>query len=298
MQQIADWLKTLGLSEYAERFAESDIDTSVLCDLTDQDLKELGVSLGHRRKMLRAIAELAGVAPTSPQPALTEPTKSQDTAERRQVTVMFSDLVGSTALAGRMDPEDLREIISAYQKCVAETVRRLGGFVAKYLGDGVLVYFGHPQAHEDDAERSVRAGLELIEAVGGLKLSTPLQTRVGIATGLVVVGDVIGSGEAQERGIVGEIEQLSCTLGNDDRVRLGDPLQTRCEVRRGVGQRQRPAKAKWCPCRERQALASHGSRRRCLSASLPSRTLVTLLLLPSAHRQRVLSDHQPNGACG
>ena len=203
--------KTLGMSEYAERFAESDIDTSVLRDLTDQDLKELGVSLGHRRKMLRAIAELAGVAPTSPQPALTEP-KSQDTAERRQVTVMFSDLVGSTALSARMDPEDLREVISAYQKCVAETVRRFGGFVAKYMGDGVLVYFGYPQAHEDDAERAVRAGLELIAAVTGLKTRAPLQTRVGIATGLVVVGDLIGSGEAQERGIVGETPNLAARL--------------------------------------------------------------------------------------
>jgi class 3 adenylate cyclase/predicted ATPase len=211
MQQIADWLKTLGMSEYAERFAESDIDTSVLRDLTDQDLKELGVSLGHRRKMLRAIAELAGVAPTSPQPALTEP-KPQDNAERRQVTVMFSDLVGSTALSARMDPEDLREVISAYQKCVAETVRRFGGFVAKYMGDGVLVYFGYPRAHEDDAERSVRAGLELIAAVTSLKSPVPLQTRVGIATGLVVVGDLIGSGEAQERGIVGETPNLSARL--------------------------------------------------------------------------------------
>ncbi len=120
MQQIADWLEKLGMSEYARRFADSDIDTSVLRDLTDQDLKELGVSLGHRRKMLRAIAELADAAPTSPKPALTEP-KPQDTAERRQVTVMFSDLVGSTALSARMDPEDLREVISAYQKCVAES---------------------------------------------------------------------------------------------------------------------------------------------------------------------------------
>ena len=114
--------------------------------------------------------------------------------------MMFSDLVGSTALSARMDPEDLREVISAYQKCVAETVQRFGGFVAKYMGDGVLVYFGYPQAHEDDAERAVRAGLELIQAVGALKSSAPLQTRVGIATGLVVVGDLIGSGEAQERG--------------------------------------------------------------------------------------------------
>ena len=211
MQQIADWLKTLGLSEYAERFAESDIDISVLRDLTDQDLKELGVSLGHRRKMLRAIAELPGVAPTSPQPALTEP-KRQDTAERRQVTVMFSDLVGSTALAARMDPEDLREVISAYQKCVAETVRRFGGFVAKYMGDGVLIYFGYPQAHEDDAERAVRAGLELIAAVTALKTRVSLQTRVGIATGIVVVGDLIGSGEAQERGILGETPNLAARL--------------------------------------------------------------------------------------
>jgi class 3 adenylate cyclase len=194
MQQIADWLKTLGMSEYAERFAENRIDFSVLGDLTDQDLKDLGVVLGDRRKMLRAIAELAGAAPTSPQPALTE-SKPQDTAERRQVTVMFSDLVGSTAMSARMDAEDLREIISAYQKCVTETVRRFGGFVAKYMGDGVLIYFGYPQAHEDDAEQAVRAGVELIAGVTALKSPVPMQTRVGIATGLVVVGDLrIGRG--------------------------------------------------------------------------------------------------------
>jgi class 3 adenylate cyclase len=126
--------------------------------------------------------------------------------------VMFSDLVGSTALSARMDPEDLREVISAYQKCVAETVRRFGGFVAKYLGDGVLVYFGYPQAHEDDAERAVKAGLELVAAVGSLKTSTPPQTRVGIATGLVVVGDLIGSGAAQEQAIVGETPNLAARL--------------------------------------------------------------------------------------
>ena len=168
MPQISDWLETLGMSEYAQRFAENRIDFSVLRDLTDQDLKDLGVVLGDRRKMLRAIAELAGAVTASPPPAFSEP-KSQDTAERRQVTVMFSDLVGSTALSARMDPEDLREVISAYQKCVAETVQRFGGFVAKYMGDGVLVYFGYPQAHEDDAERAVRAGLELVAAVGDLK---------------------------------------------------------------------------------------------------------------------------------
>jgi len=125
---------------------------------------------------------------------------------------MFFDLVGSTALSARMDPEDLRELISAYQKCVAETVQRLGGFVAKYMGDGVLVYFGYPQAHEDDAERAVRAALELVAVVGALKTHASLQTRVGIATGLVVVGDLIGSGASQEQAIVGETPNLAARL--------------------------------------------------------------------------------------
>ena len=217
MQQIADWLEKLGMSEYAERFVENDIDIDALNELTDQDFDRLGVSLGHRRRMLRAIRELG----SSPIAAVTErqisaPTAPEqvpkDTAERRQVTVLFSDLVGSTALAGRMDPEDLREIISAYQKCVAETVQRFGGFVAKYMGDGVLVYFGYPQAHEDDAERAVRAGLKLIAAVGSLRGAAPLQTRVGIATGLVVVGDLIGSGAAQEQAVVGETPNLAARL--------------------------------------------------------------------------------------
>jgi class 3 adenylate cyclase/predicted ATPase len=211
MQQIAEWLEKLGMSEYAERFAENDIDIAVLRHLTDQDLKEIGVSLGHRRKMLAAISEVAAATATEPKVFEPEP-KPRDTAERRQVTVMFSDLVGSTALAGRMDPEDLREVISAYQNCVAGTVQRFGGFVAKYMGDGVLVYFGYPQAHEDDAERAVRAGLELVSAVTALKTHAALQTRVGMATGLVVVGDLIGSGEAQERGIVGETPNLAARL--------------------------------------------------------------------------------------
>ena len=166
---IDGWLRGIGLAQYAEMFRANDIDIELLGRLTNDDLKDIGVvSLGHRKKLLEAIAELAGAVPASPQPALIEP-KAHDAAERRQVTVMFSDLVGSTALSARMDPEDLREVISAYQKCVAETVRRFGGFVAKYMGDGVLVYFGYPQAHEDDAERAVRAGLELIAAVSALK---------------------------------------------------------------------------------------------------------------------------------
>jgi class 3 adenylate cyclase len=162
--------------------------------------------------MLRAIRELGGIAPSAPQPVLAGAIP-QDTAERRQVTVVFSDLVGSTALSARMDPEDLREVISAYQKCVAETVQRFGGYVAKFMGDGVLIFFGYPQAHEDDAERAVRAGLQVVAAVGDLKTTrAPLQTRVRIATGLVVVGDLIGSGEAQERGIVGETPNLAARL--------------------------------------------------------------------------------------
>ena len=126
MQQIADWLKQLGMSEYAQRFAENRIDFSVLPDLTDQHLKDLGIALGDRLKLLRAIRELGGAPPISPKVSSSEP-KIQELAERRQVTVMFSDLVGSTALSGRMDPEDLREVISAYQKCLAETVARFGG---------------------------------------------------------------------------------------------------------------------------------------------------------------------------
>ena len=209
---IDGWLRGIGLAEYAGMFRANDINIELLGQLTNDDLKDIGVvSLGHRKKLLEAIAERAGDVSVSSEPTLFEP-QAWDSAERRQVTVMFSDLVGSTALSGQMDPEDLRELISAYQRCVAETVRRHGGFVAKYLGDGVLVYFGYPQAHEDDADQAVRAGLETIAAVSALKMMVPLQTRIGIATGLVVVGDLIGSGQAQERGIVGETPNLAARL--------------------------------------------------------------------------------------
>lgn len=205
------------MGEYIQRFAENDIDFAILSDLTDQDLEKIGVtSLGHRRKLLRAIANLKGIeqrAPAATVAAAPPATpRAADSAERRQLTVLFSDLVGSTVLAARMDPEDLREVISAYQKCVVETVRHFDGFVARYLGDGVLVYFGYPQAHEDDAERAVRAGLELIAAVAGLKTGASLQARVGIATGLVVVGDLIGSGSAQEQAVVGETPNRAARL--------------------------------------------------------------------------------------
>jgi class 3 adenylate cyclase/predicted ATPase len=216
MMDVGSWLRGLGLERYEAAFRENEIDETVLPTLTADDLKDLGIGIvGHRRKLLDAIAALRADANRKvplPDALPTIDTSPKDAAERRQVTVMFSDLVGSTALSARMDPEDLREVISAYQKCVAETVRRFGGFVAKYMGDGVLVYFGYPQAHEDDAERAVRAGLELIAAVAGLKTHASLQTRVGIATGVVVVGELIGSGEAQERGIVGETPNLAARL--------------------------------------------------------------------------------------
>jgi class 3 adenylate cyclase len=216
---IVVWLRSLGLGKYEAAFRENEIDETVLPSLTHETLKEIGVmAVGHRLKLLDAIAALrddgSGKAP-SVDAATTSSTQSahpEDRAERRQVTVMFSDLVGSTALSARMDPEDLREVISAYQTCVAETVQRFGGFVAKYMGDGVLVYFGYPQAHEDDADRAVRAGLELVAAVGELKTHVALQTRVGVATGLVVVGDLIGAGASQEQAIVGETPNLAARL--------------------------------------------------------------------------------------
>jgi class 3 adenylate cyclase len=207
---VVVWLRILGLGKYEAIFRENDIDETVLPSLTHENLKELGVaSFGHRAKLLDAIAALrsdaSGKAPSvdAATASSTPSATPEDHAERRQVTVMFCDLVGSTALSAHMDPEDLREVISAYHKCVAETVQRSGGFVAMYMGVGVLVYFGYPQAHEDDAERAVRAGLELVAAVAALKTHAPLQTRVGIATGLVVVGDL---------AIVGETPNLAARL--------------------------------------------------------------------------------------
>jgi class 3 adenylate cyclase len=214
MSSVREWLASLGLSEYADRFAEHRIDFSILQDLTDRDLKEeLGIlPLGDRRRLLRAIAKLAEAASATAKLAHGSESNPRDEAERRQVTVMFADLVGSTALSTGMDPEDLREVISVYQKCVAETVLHFGGFVARYVGDGALVYFGYPHAHEDDAERAVRAGLELISVVAGLKTRAPQQVRVGIATGVVVVGHLIPSGESEERGMVGETPNLAARL--------------------------------------------------------------------------------------
>jgi class 3 adenylate cyclase/predicted ATPase len=215
---IDGWLRRIGLDQYAQTFRENGVDLSVFRDLTDQDLEKLGVLLGHRRKLLRAVADLEAIEKRAPAVAVATAAPAAprplDTAERRQLTVMFCDLVGSTALSARLDPEDMREIIGAYHRSCAEQITKAGGFVAKYMGDGVLAYFGYPQAHEHDAERAVLAGLALVEAVPMLRTAAgvPLQVRVGIATGLVVVGDLIGSGEAQERGVVGDTPNLAARL--------------------------------------------------------------------------------------
>jgi class 3 adenylate cyclase len=223
--ELEFWLRGLGLGEYAAAFRANAIDEEVLTRLTAEDLKELGVAaVGHRRVLLDAIARLGGstvpVAEACPDSAAaakdsksaTGVPSTKDNAERRQVTVMFSDLVGSTALSARMDPEELREVFAAYYTCAAEVVRRYSGYVSQYLGDGVLAYFGYPQAHEDDAERAVRASVELIAAVSALKTHASLRTRVGIASGLVVVGDVFDAGGSQERGIIGETPNLAARL--------------------------------------------------------------------------------------
>jgi class 3 adenylate cyclase/predicted ATPase len=210
VDEIANWLSELGLSEYAQSFADNGIDFSVLRDLTDQDLRELGILLGHRRKMLRAITELNRVTPT----VRDVDSAPLDGAERRQLTIMFCDLVGSTALSSRLDPEDMREVIRAYQNACARAISTYDGFLAKYMGDGVLAYFGYPRAHEDDAERAVRAGLDMVASIGQLetRVNVLLKARVGIATGVVVVGDLVGEGVAQELAVVGDTPNLAARL--------------------------------------------------------------------------------------
>jgi len=212
MKGIAEWLASIGLSEYAQRFADNGIDLSVIRDLTEQDLKDLGVLLGHRRKILRAIAELDGVAP-APIETATEPV-ARDEAERRHLTVMICDLVGSTALSARLDPEDMNAVIDAYHAACARIMLTYDGFIAEFRGDGILAYFGYPRADEDDAERTVRAGLDIIAAVARLEThaAEPLAVRIGIATGLVVVGDLSGEGALRQHALVGETPNLAARL--------------------------------------------------------------------------------------
>src|SRR5258708_25066386 len=212
MRGIAAWLASIGLGEYTQRFADNAIDLSVLRDLTEQDLKDLGILRGHRRKILRAIAELDGVA-SAPTETATEPAL-RDEAERRHLTVMICDLVGSTALSARLDPEDMRAVMNAYHAACARITRTYDGFLAQLRGDGILAYFGYPLAHEDNAERTVRAGLDIIAAIARLetRAAEPLAVRIGVATGLVVIGDLSREGALREHAVVGETPNLAARL--------------------------------------------------------------------------------------
>ena len=224
---IAVWLKSLGLEQYVSVFDDNAIDAEILPRLTAEDLKEIGVgALGHRKRILEAIAAMEGQPEAvSAKPASASPrcrlrlsgSANLDRpreAERRQLTVMFVDLVGSTALATRLDPEEMRDLLRQFQNTTAGEVLRFEGHVAKLMGDGALAYFGWPQAHEDEAERAVRAALAVVSAVNGLSVKggQQLSVRVGIATGVVVVGDLIGVGSAQENAVVGETPNLAARL--------------------------------------------------------------------------------------
>jgi class 3 adenylate cyclase len=207
---IGAWLRGLGLGQYEGVFRENEVEADILPDLTEADLEKIGLPLGPRKRLLKAIAKLGSTPPETTPPR----SASADAAERRQLTVMFGDLVGSTALSARLDPEDMRQVILAYQDACSGAVARYDGFVARFLGDGILAYFGFPRAHEDDAERAVHAGLEIAAVVAGLQTRArqPLAVRVGIATGLVVVGDLVGVGSAQEQAVVGDTPNLAARL--------------------------------------------------------------------------------------
>ncbi|GAB5439481.1 adenylate/guanylate cyclase domain-containing protein [Falsiruegeria mediterranea] len=233
--EIRIWLESMNLGQYADAFEENYVELADLPELSEDDLKELGMAaMGHRKGLIRAVAaDRTDVASTSdqvpeavqtqsaqslgsraPEPAKSQPGNQSHSAERRQLTVMFADLVGSTDLASRLDPEDVRDAITLYQKAITDVTNKFGGHVAKYMGDGVLCYFGWPRANEDDAERAARAGLEMVTALAPLTAPNgePLVARIGIATGLVVVGDLVGEGGAQEEAVVGETPNLAARL--------------------------------------------------------------------------------------
>jgi class 3 adenylate cyclase/tetratricopeptide (TPR) repeat protein len=211
MSGIDQWLKRLGLEQYAALFSANHIDYDVLPSLTERDLEGLGISLGHRRKILKAIAKSL---PTLPMATPTSAPARTQMPERRQLTVMFSDLVDSTELSRRLDPEDLGDVMRAYQNCCNLVVAKYDGMVARYLGDGIVIYFGYPRAHEDDAERAVRAGLDLVREIARIPsgMGSHLMARIGIATGTVVVGELAGIGAAQEQAVLGETPTLSARL--------------------------------------------------------------------------------------
>ena len=246
---IGAWLRGLGLGQYEGSFRENEIEADVLPELTETDLEKLGLPLGPRKRILKAIANL-GDADKASTANLARPSP-EDAAERRQLTVMFCDLAGSTALSARLDPEDMRQVIRAYQDACSGVVARYDGFIAKFMGDGILAYFGFPHAHEDDAERAVRAGLEIADVVGALetRAATKLQVRIGIATGLVVVGDLVGRGAAQEQAVVGDTPQSRRAIAGAGRAgqrrsrsrhapaagRSVPPAQSRPSRRQGPG---------------------------------------------------------------
>jgi class 3 adenylate cyclase/tetratricopeptide (TPR) repeat protein len=233
MDDLKDWLERHGLAATYERLAAADVGLDVLADLTERDLQELGLSLGERRRLAKAQRGEGVLAPPAPEPAHHA---APDRAERRQLTVLFADLVGSTPLAACLDPEEMRQVMRGYQNAVAGEIARFDGYVAKFMGDGVLAYFGWPAAHEDEAERAVRAGLAIVEAVGGMTApgGQPLAARIGIATGLVVVGDLLGEGAAQEQSVVGDTPNLAARLqaiAGEGQVVISD------QTRRLVGSR-------------------------------------------------------------
>jgi predicted ATPase/class 3 adenylate cyclase len=211
---VGAWLRGLGLGQYEGAFRDSEIEADILPELTETDLEKIGLPLGPRKRILKAIQNLDDADKTSEAASPARPVSAKEAAERRQLTVMFCDLVGSTAISARLDPEDLSSVFGAFQKACVSAVTAFGGSIAKYMGDGALVYFGYPEAHEDDAERAVRAGLALLDAVAAMRLPLPVrpQVRIGIATGLVVVGELIGEGGAQERVAIGETLNLAARI--------------------------------------------------------------------------------------
>ena len=208
MKSFAQWLQEIGLESYTAAFAENEVDFSVAGMLTEQDLRDLELSLGARKKFLFAAAALAvsakgelGTTPPSELLVVPSATPASSSGERRQLTVMFCDLVGSTALSEKLDPEELRSLLHNYRTQCGEVIARYDGFVARYVGDGILTYFGWPKAHEEDAERSLRAALEIVHAVKGASSAESLSVRIGIATGPVVVGEQAGMGDHSKLAI-------------------------------------------------------------------------------------------------
>src|SRR5512139_1004147 len=216
---VGGWLRNLGLGQYESAFIENAIDTDVLSELTEGDLEKLGIPLGHRKRLIKAIKAMAGGSPSAlitsevgeKAPGDSSPMAA---AERRHLTVMICDLVGSTALSARLDPEDMGAVIDAFQAACARITLAFDGFLADFRGDGILACFGYPRAHEDDAERTVRAGLDIAAAVAAIKIRTeePLAVRIGIATGLVVVGDLRGEGKLRGHNIIGDTPSLAARL--------------------------------------------------------------------------------------